>query len=807
MPTIEVSVAASADDCIFYENSTPAWVISLTSAYVYFGRTSGVEKQGSGLRFLAATIPADYLVPATAIIDASYFVLKARGAFSATTVNAVITGNKEASPAAWGTVANYQSRRGTIVGGADDSKITTAHTHWDSVGVWTDNNTYQSPDFSPVVQEMVDDLGELVNAAFFIDDHAATSSAGAYRGGSSFNDGDVPVLWHIEYHLPVTAIVKIAAESIGLTEGDLEHKHSIRFAPNTVSILNGSENIRNYASLVASEVVGLNEASIRRARFITIINEALGLADTLLRRFRAIQFSPDGLGITEALARRARSLHLTAESVGIPETLVKRARSSRLANEAVGIAEGFFRRAYSTRIFSETLGITEAPTITGAIAAGELTDTLVDFPVYVKLAASAGKASTDITHIFDVLGANYLKMHVLSGGQECYCEVVSWDESGRVAELWIRLPSGSTAGTQYQIKYDASWPDNTAYVGLTGSTPGKAVWDAGFVAVVHANDLTTSTVADSTTNSGTFTKFSAGHPAEAAGSVGKAQLFSTTENMYSDNSVLNITGAMTIEMLANLSAINTITAFFLKETYQIKGYFFWSRATGQLAYRTNQAGQSQETNTAAGVCVIGSHNYAVTRSGATASIYKDGVDVTATHGNHVDPVSNTGAGYIGTGIIGLGDEVRISNVARSPAWIAATNKSLTDTLATYSTAPDASVRRAWAIRLIDEAVGITENVQRWSRSIRMAAEAVGISETFIRRARSIRFINEVIGIVENVQRRFWSIRQMVESIGIIDAAIKKVFVIGRKAINVVSGNRTRGSSSPDRSRNQSGNTE
>ncbi|MCK9254149.1 MAG: DUF2341 domain-containing protein, partial [Clostridiales bacterium] len=131
---------------------------------------------------------------------------------------------------------------------------------------------------------------------------------------------------------------------------------------------------------------------------------------------------------------------------------------------------------------------------------------LSSFPVRVRLGSSVGKNSYDMSAVFTELGANSLKIAVEDGntGAQCYVEIERWDNSAGVAELWVRVPSVSASEpSRLHLYYDSSHADNTSYVGVTGSTPAQAVWDANFIAVFHLNQDPTGgadCVLDSTAN-------------------------------------------------------------------------------------------------------------------------------------------------------------------------------------------------------------------------------------------------------------------------------------------------------------------
>jgi len=144
-------------------------------------------------------------IPNGVTISAARVELYATDTLNANTVNARITGNKELTPGTFSTLSNYQTRRGTVVGGEDNSRITTAQVDWDGIAAITQGGKYNTPDIKTIIQELIDMPGRSVNdaLALFIDDHdgRSTASDGVYRrflGVSEFAPGSRAQLY-VEY--------------------------------------------------------------------------------------------------------------------------------------------------------------------------------------------------------------------------------------------------------------------------------------------------------------------------------------------------------------------------------------------------------------------------------------------------------------------------------------------------------------------------------------------------------------------------------------------------------------------------------
>jgi hypothetical protein len=209
-PTVlDFQVSASTDDCyVDWEN--PVWYCTLDGLNVGEGYgTSATYKKGGGLRFQGITIPVG------ATITNAYISVRSYNNSSLNSVNTYITGNKENNPSAFSTIADYQTRRGTVVGGANDTKITTTQVAWDNIGSWITGTWYNSPDISTVIQELVTAHAPTNEAiALFLDDHndRSTHTNGTQRVFDTYDlSGNVSgAKLHIEY----VVVPTITAEEV-----------------------------------------------------------------------------------------------------------------------------------------------------------------------------------------------------------------------------------------------------------------------------------------------------------------------------------------------------------------------------------------------------------------------------------------------------------------------------------------------------------------------------------------------------------------------------------------------------------------
>jgi len=334
----------------------------------------------------------------------------------------------------------------------------------------------------------------------------------------------------------------------------------------------------------------------------------------------------------------------------------------------------------------------------------DIDENLSNFPILIYLSNSSGRNSADLTFIFNEVGANSKKIAVTTsdGITQCYVEVERWDAANRQAWLWVKIPNiNSIVDTELYLYYDNKQPDNTNYVGDPNSTPAEKVWDDNFVFVSHMqDDPDNAHIRDSTQNNNDGTKRAANEPIEENGKTAKAQRFDGTDDY--------ITRAATSSL--NLPTAWTLSAWLYLETSPNFYYIITRNTAGtadaQYGYylRTPQTGgRWGALHNGAIIDVAPSRIWpmqtwvytVMTWNGSYLQAYyngaRDGDPVarsgTATNQGNWFNIGRRSASADGSSSAGLFggriDEVRVSNIARSPAWIKATYESERDNLIAY----------------------------------------------------------------------------------------------------------------------------
>ena len=233
--------------------------------------------------------------------------------------------------------------------------------------------------------------------------------------------------------------------------------------------------------------------------------------------------------------------------------------------------------------------------------------------------------------------------------------------------------------------YDKDHADNNTYIGAI--TARTEVWDGDFKFVCHMVD-DNGNVDDSTSNSNDGTKKGAGEPNEVGGKVGQAQDFDGNEDyiIIADHASLQV-DYITMEAVANCD--NLTSDENIIRTVQGSGgsYLIRFDSTEFEAF----VHDSEDTAIRVHGVALNSatwYHVAATYNGTTMYAYVDGSEYDDTAGTSVSMGSaatdNVQLGMHATSFYGgLIDEVRISSVARSAAWIKGTYNSLWDSLLTY----------------------------------------------------------------------------------------------------------------------------
>ena len=331
--------------------------------------------------------------------------------------------------------------------------------------------------------------------------------------------------------------------------------------------------------------------------------------------------------------------------------------------------------------------------------------TLTWFPVPLLINSTSGIGNTDIaTIVFTELTTNSTKLAVTQadGVTELKVEIEEWTyNAGTVADstgvLWVSLDGWAipTSGTTIYLYYDATHADN-ANVGVIGSAPGEAVWDSNFKMVQHMGEATHATLVDSIGNHDSATNTM---DSNAAGKIGQAMNGDGTEwATFADHADWNLGTAWNINMWVNFDTITDGSRYNLIAQYYATDDDYWvirREASNKLQIFCLGDADVTKANyytTADWKPSTGTWYYlSFVRDTSSAYIYINGVSQGVTEGTAWATLADLPAAlWIGAwadatsyGIVGTLDECRLSNIARSAAWLKANYYAQSDNFLTW----------------------------------------------------------------------------------------------------------------------------
>jgi glucose/arabinose dehydrogenase len=297
-------------------------------------------------------------------------------------------------------------------------------------------------------------------------------------------------------------------------------------------------------------------------------------------------------------------------------------------------------------------------------------ETLTDFPVLVTLDASRidyGKTRP---------GGADLRFASAAGDALAY-EIEVWNPAG-VSRVWVRVPQITAGSTQDHVYM---YYDNPL---AADAQDPAGVWSNGYAGVWHLHgDLLDSTAhANHGSNNGS---------SNAAGRIGDGQSFDGGDWIeVASSASLSITGQLSLEAwtaLANPAQAGAPRVLSKKNVWNDANGYNLEQKPAEANVTT--VGSGGDYIRAQGLSFdSGWHYLATTASGSSGRVYYDGVDRTTDSTLSAlvagtQPLSIGRASATGDYFTGSIDEVRISSVQRSAAWIAAQHRSMTDSFISY----------------------------------------------------------------------------------------------------------------------------
>jgi len=325
---------------------------------------------------------------------------------------------------------------------------------------------------------------------------------------------------------------------------------------------------------------------------------------------------------------------------------------------------------------------------------------LSNFPVLVYISAASGIGDVDASCVFDELGsdANRKKIAVTTsdGTTQCYVEIERWDDANEKAWLWVKVLSVIAASTTtLYLYYDSTKAENTTYVGDTGDSPAQNVWDSNFKGIWHMaqdpNGDVADAIKDSTSNANHGTPAGSMTTADLVDSkIGKAIDFDGTNDYITIPQLFVSPTKVTWELVFKSDISNTteIRTF----VYNNDDIFIINSINSGTAdliktYSYGTTGGGWSSSTSAYSVLDWRYIVGTVKADDYLNLFVDGTQI----GSQVaiGTLQDLGDEFrraIGTArnlirfADGIIDEVRISDIDRSAAWIKATYHSNWDNI-------------------------------------------------------------------------------------------------------------------------------
>ena len=312
---------------------------------------------------------------------------------------------------------------------------------------------------------------------------------------------------------------------------------------------------------------------------------------------------------------------------------------------------------------------------------------LTNFPLLVKLDST----NFDFTHAQS--DGSDIRFTSSDGSTLLDYERERHDSTNQVAEYWVKIPTiSSTTDTEVYI-----------YYGNTSASDGEnatSVWDSDYVGVWHMNQDPSGTapqILDSTTNNNDGTSNGSMTSSDLVdGKIAKGIAFDGSDDYINcgTNTSLDITANITLEAIIKQDTNDSDKAILSKHgssgdrTYGLnvevsspsKLQFFLYDSAG-TTYNVSEISPIDRTNF---VYICGKYN-GIDMDLFINSSKVNTNNVSITINSNTNPLEiSSYYGYTGYEFNGIVDEVRISKIARSDAWIKATYYSDSGQLNSFS---------------------------------------------------------------------------------------------------------------------------
>jgi len=302
----------------------------------------------------------------------------------------------------------------------------------------------------------------------------------------------------------------------------------------------------------------------------------------------------------------------------------------------------------------------------------KVADDLSNFPILINVVdIDLLKAQTD--------GGDILFMNTTGAAVKWHHEIESFDGSTGTLVAWVNIPALSSSNdTSFYMYYGNPSCINQAY-------PEKT-WDSNYELVYHMNEANLAKIIDSTSNKRNTTSRSNGSPSSVNGKSGKAIHFASGNwYIFPCSDIFRGNSDYSVELWFNADSMSALAYLMILNQYAALNPLLlgWNTANNILrtAKRTDYSWSAPVQTTALSTNTWNS----VSLTYSTVSgwnLYWNTSSTSNPATSSLDSVSsNNGLGGVWDGtstFIGTIDEVRISNIVRSAAWVQTSYATMND---------------------------------------------------------------------------------------------------------------------------------
>jgi hypothetical protein len=300
-------------------------------------------------------------------------------------------------------------------------------------------------------------------------------------------------------------------------------------------------------------------------------------------------------------------------------------------------------------------------------------ETLIDFAV--PLVFSTAENSDFWQHVNRTTGSD-IRFVSNDNTTELYYEIERFDTANNASVIWVKTNITASSATDCIWLYYGN-----STVGFDSFRNGSQVWNSDFTFVSYMkDDPDSSHVRDSTSNGNNGTKVRPGEPTVAtSGKIGDAQFFDGINDsitLPASNVLVSSAGTLAAWVKASSSYNPSGRILSLHRGSDLGSGFTIGIFSNHWASYANNGTSSNNLDSGITVDTTSWHFIVATDDGTTHKIYVDGVEIAneqlgilaGTHAAYIGTYDTTDLQYMWKGLV---DEISISNMSRSAAWVKA----------------------------------------------------------------------------------------------------------------------------------------